>query len=115
MSDTQTFVMYGASDDLIESEGIPGCDEFSAAHSGKFVGSFVLAGPGGSMRILAIYGPRGCWAFAPMQLDEGVPFPDWPLRITHDVVRGEVGHSTRLQIDVPKGTALVREQRDDDD
>lgn len=114
MSETRTFTIYGASDDLVETSGVPGCDEFSAWRPDAEVNaSFVLSGPGGSMRIVATYAPgnlAGCWAFAPMQLDEGVPFPDWPIRITHDEIRGKVAYSTRLEIEVPEGTTLVREQ-----
>lgn len=109
--ETKTFTIYGASDDLVETSGIPGCDEFGAYSAKNGVNaSFVLAGPGGSMRILAMYGPARtpCWAFAPMQVDEGVPFPDWPMRI-HTGEPG-LGYSTVLEVEVPDGTTLIREE-----
>ena len=104
------FVMYGAGDDLVEAEGVPGADEFGCyGQDGAVNASFVLTGPDGIMRILAMYAPAktACWAFAPMQFDEDVPFPDWPLRI-HS---GEpaLGYSTVLEVEVPEGTRLVRE------
>ena len=113
---TVRFQIYGASDDLVETNGISGCDEFGAYplnnEPSGFAGSFVLAGPGGSMRILAFYAPFSvgpCWTFAPMQMDEDVPFPDWPLRIHSG--KPARGYSTVLEIDVPVGTVLVREDR----
>ena len=110
----RTLTIYGASDDLIEMEGVPGADEFGAWGNGEggIRGSFVL---GGQMRILAIYGKRGCWSFALGQVDEGIPFPDWPIRIKQNLIRGEVGYSTQVEIDVPDGVGIVREDRSDDD
>lgn len=113
MSETKVFRIYGASDDLVETEGVPGCDEFEAwGTDGGVNASFILSGPDGSMRIVAMYAPAnrcGCWAFAPMQVEEGEPFPSWPLRIRHVERRGEPGYSTVLEIEVPDGTRLIRE------
>lgn len=108
---TKTFTIYGASDDLIETAGVPGCDEFGAYASGDGPNaSFVLSGPDGSMRIVAFYGigREGLWYFAPCQVSEDVPLPDWPIRVH----AGEParGYSTVLEIEVPEGTTLVREE-----
>lgn len=104
------FTMYGASDDLIESEGVPGCDEFNVnplRDMGGLAAVFMLSGPGGNLRIMAFY--WNVWFFAIAQTDEGIPLPNWPLQITHQEVRdGEPGYSTVLEIDVPDGTVLAR-------
>lgn len=107
----KTFTIYGASDDLIETDGIPGCDEFGAYGTDDGPNaSFILAGPNGSMRIVAFYGigRKGLWYFAPCQVGEDVPFPDWPIRVH----AGEParGYSTVLEVEVPEGTTLVREE-----
>lgn len=98
-----TLTMYGASDDLIEAEGIPGCDEFTADYNpdSLTMGSFVV---GGKMRILAAY--DGCWMFAIGQVDEDVPLPDWPISISQHT---DISYSTMITIEVPEGTTLVRE------
>lgn len=111
----KTFRIYGASDDLVVAEGIPGCDEFGVRPGIKredlgYAATFLLTGPGGAMRVHAFYGPGGTWFFAPAMLAEGVPIPDWPTRVTHHSIRGEVGYSTMLEIDVPDGTVLATEQ-----
>lgn len=99
----QTAVFYGASDDLVEVEGVLGGDEFGVYQSGngRYHGSFLL---GGEMRVHAIY--DGTWSFAVGQVDEAVPLPDWPVRLKWP---GGRGYSTRLEIDVPEGVKVFHE------
>lgn len=93
----QTAVFYGASDDLIEIDGVKGGDEFGAndlaeGRGVSILGKFIL---GGKMMIYAIY--DGCWHFSIGPADEDVPLPNWPIRYSLE----ESGYSVRLEIDVP--------------
>lgn len=99
----KTFTIYGASDDLIEIGGVPGADEFYAQQlrGCPVMGSFVL---GGKMRVRAIY--DGCWSFAVGQVDEDIPLPEWPIRVSQH----ERGYSTLLEIDVPDDVGIFREE-----
>lgn len=103
----KTLRMYGASDDLVEAEGVPGADEFGAEGSHDIAATFVL---GGKMRIHALYTHVGCWGFAISQVDEDVQLPDWPIRISqyNDGIRPG-GYSTLLEVDVPDDATLIRE------
>lgn len=98
----KTFSIYGASDDLVETAGVPGCDEFNIISDDVLVGTFVL---GGKMRIRALY--DGCWSFSVGQVDEEIPLPDWPIRIKQH----ERGYSTEMEIDVPDDVTLIREKK----
>lgn len=97
----QTAVFYGASDDLIEIEGVKGGNEFGIFKVGPYIAAFNL---GGKMRIHSIY--DGCWSFAVGQVDEEIPLPDWPIRIKWP---GGRGYSTRLEIDVPDDVKVFQE------
>ena len=100
----KTASFYGASDDLIEIAGVPGADEFNICKDGPYIATFNL---GGKVRIHAFY--DGCWSFAVGQVDEDIPLPDWPIRITQH----EKGYSTQLEIDVPDDTKVFLEERSD--
>lgn len=95
----QTAVFYGASDDLVEVEGVKGEDEFTAPGNGPYMGAFNL---GGKIRVHAIY--DGCWSFAVGKVDEDIPLPNWPTRIS------ETGYTMRLEIDVPDDVKVFRER-----
>ena len=72
--------MYGASDDLIEAEGLPGCDEFNADGVGNCVGRFEVQSSEGSLFIHAIY--DGSWCFAVGSSDADSDFsamPNWKI------------------------------------
>lgn len=99
----QTAIFYGASDDLIEIEGVKGGDEFGIFAKEKYVAAFNL---GGKMRVHAIY--DGCWCFAVGQVDEDIPLPDWPIRLKWP---GGRGYSTRLEIDVPDDVKVFEEKK----
>lgn len=107
----KTFSIYGASDDLVETDGVNGCDEFNVNPQGEsgYAGTFVLSGGGQTMKIHAFY--DGCWHFSPAQLDEGVDLPAWPMRITAHRIRDEIGYSTLIEVDVPDDTHLFRANR----
>lgn len=98
----QTAIFSGASDDLIEIEGVKGADEFNVIADGPYIAAFNL---GGQMRVHAIY--DGCWSFAVGQVDEDVQLPDWPVRLS---MQPGVAHSTRLEIDVPSNVKVFREK-----
>src|SRR5687768_10910779 len=105
----QTAIFYGASDDLIEIEGVKGGDEFGGNWDSRFDGVFNL---GGKMRVYAIYGAgSGCWFFGVGQVDEEIPLPDWPIRISQSP---DVAYSTRLEIDVPDDVKVFRESAIED-
>jgi hypothetical protein len=98
----QTLKMYGASDDLIECEGVHGTEEFNVcAETGQAHATFLL---GNALRIHAIY--DGCWCFAVGLIDEDIPLPDWPIRILNST---KCSYSVALEIDVPDGTLLARD------
>lgn len=64
-----TVMIYGASDDLVEVEGvIPGCDEYSEAP-----GRFIVIGETGSTRVTIQYNEDGVWAVTLSPLDEDTP------------------------------------------
>ena len=100
----QTVTFYGASDDLIEIDGINGADEFYSDGDEKtYQGVFNV---GGQLRVFALYLPHGVWSFAVAQVDDGVPLPDWPIRI----IQHPNEYSIALEIDVPDGVAVFREE-----
>jgi len=115
--------IYGASDDLVELEGIgelvrkcPECghdiDEPSRAVVGHSSGEFgsgdlmvVVGGVDGApgIRVRVRYGRFGvgCWSAEVCQIDEDVPIP-WPVSIKHSVR----GYSVVVEIDAPDGTPV---------
>jgi hypothetical protein len=97
----KTLQMFGASDDLIEVSGIKGADEFNIVKDGPYITSFNISG---KIRIHAIY--DGCWSFAPGQVDEDIPLPNWPIRIKQSE---EKDYSTLLEIDVPDDSYISLE------
>ena len=97
----KTLQMFGASDDLIEISGIKGADEFNIVEDGPYIASFNISG---KIRIHVIY--DGCWCFAPGQVDEDIPLPDWPIRIKQSK---EKEYSTLLEIDVPDDSYISLE------
>lgn len=98
----KTVKFYGASDDLVEVEGIPGADEFwcDTTCAPFAYATFVV---GGKVRVRAIY--DGCWSFAVGQVDEDLELPAWPIRITQ---HADPSYSVLLEIDVPDDTSVMR-------
>lgn len=97
----KTVTIYGASDDLVEVEGVPGADEFGAYSSRAHVGYFELISEStmGRLRVHCIY--DGCWHFSFGQVEEGDPWPQWPISTTFD------GYSAKHSIEVPDDTTCT--------
>jgi hypothetical protein len=108
--------MYGYSDDLVESEGIEGCDEFNAYSSSDIVARFHVISAEGQLEVNAIYGKNGCWGFAVLQVDEDVPLPTWPIFVTqatNSLNENGPQYSTLLEINCPDDAKLVRVDKED--
>lgn len=107
-SGTKTVRFYGASDDLVEIEGIEGADEFNVGDGRIWQAGFVIESRPFKMLVSALYGPGGVWSFAPGMVDDGDPLPPWPMRIgqCQDPL-----YSTTLEIDVPADAVLYRADR----
>lgn len=105
--------IYGASDDLIETEGIPGCDEFEACiiGGGVYAGVLRVRSKEGSLDIYCIY--DGCWCFAIGTEDGDYDMmPQWPVRRTWG---DQVPYSETLRIGVPDDAVLAFERFGDRD
>ena len=102
----EKLTVYGASDDLIEFEGIKGCDEFMAYGDIGIMGEFIVTGDGDQLRIIAIY--DGCWSFAIAPVDEDIPLPSWPVKYSLN----DRGYSTFMEIEVPDNSTLFRKASD---
>lgn len=99
--------VYGSSDDLVEfgcdpKDSIKGTDEFNV-NSDK-INEWLLVGPDGSCRILAIY--DGTWSFAIAKVAEDIPIPGWAA-VTRDAEEFN-SYSTLLTVVVPEGTYLYQ-------
>ena len=96
-----TLEMYGASDDLVETEGIPGCDEFDCYNESP---RFLVSGPGGCLWIVAHY--HGSWAFAVGSAANNCEaMPPWPIRRSWG---DNCAYSETLTIECPAGTTIRR-------
>ncbi len=102
----KTFQIYGGSDDLIETSGISGCDEFNVIRDGPYMGSVRIDSEDASVRVHCLY--DGCWSFAVGQVTDDEPFPVWP--ITVDRGGGVPEYSMRVTIEVPDDAVLVPEK-----
>lgn len=101
-----TLKIYGYSDDLIETSGIPGCDEFSRNdhHSfGPWAGKMLVKAGGESLGIHAIY--DGSWAFAiNAEMGDYDILPEWTITRTFGKDRR---YSETLEItDLPDDATL---------
>ncbi len=97
----KTLKIYGASDDLVEMDGIAGADEFNCYKDESLLATFVLKADNERLRIHAIY--DGSWCFALGQVEEDDPMPPWPVRRTWS------GYSEHVEIDVPDHARVDRE------
>lgn len=92
MAMSETVVLYGASDDLIEVEGdVTGCDEYPGDDE-----HFVLIGEAGKVRVRVWYTRGGIWAIAAAPVEEDEPM--LPLYV------GGSGYSARATVE---GVSLV--------
>lgn len=96
--------IYGASNDLIEVEGCEGADEFNTYEKGFAMWWGDLRAPNGEvMRAHAVLSNNGCWSIALGQVDEGTPFPEWPVTIRQHT---SLDYSAMVEIEAPEGTVL---------
>lgn len=102
----QRAIFSGASDDLIEIEGVKGGDEYSGMTGRDEIvaGTFNV---GGKLRVRALY--DGCWSFAVGQVDEDIPLPDWPISVTQ---HPETPYSVALVIECPDDVKVFREGKE---
>ena len=101
---SKLFSIYGASDDLIETEGVSGCDEYGAYNVEST--TFILNSPstGASMKLVTRYNINGTWSTSIDMIDEDIPIPNWPIEIS----MAPRGYSTLVEITVPDDTHLVK-------
>lgn len=98
-------IISGASDDLVEIEGIEGADEFSASSHDSWVG--ILEAPNGDTALVYVdYRRGGTWTVALGQFEEDYKLPAWPQSFVADG-----GYTVIATIEVPDGTT-IREWKD---
>jgi hypothetical protein len=102
----------GASDDLIEFDGVPDYDEFCNSGSSpiKFSGN-LIAPDGSGVRVIVIYdsqGPEssGCWSVAVGKIDEDTDYPEWPTVVS----KGDRDYNTLVTVEAPDGTILIPDE-----
>lgn len=91
--------IYGASDDLVEVEGLF-TNEFYVQGDNEAVTLLVTCPDGRSCKVRVAYVDGGVWAVSYQPSDEDVPAP------TGRVECG--GYTARLILDVPEGTKVHR-------
>ena len=98
----KTVKIYGASDDLVETSGIKGCDEFGCYSSDELVHTtLAIVTQTEGVHVYAIY--DGCWSFAVSPAMDSEQLPDWPIR---HLWGGGSDYSETLEIDVPDDAEL---------
>lgn len=99
----KTLKIYGASDDLVETSGIDGCDEFGVYNSdSRYMCELTVHSADGEITVHAIY--TGSWAFAiTTEMGDCDQMPDWPVRRTWGK---DSSYSETLEIDVPDDAVL---------
>lgn len=102
----RTLKFYGCSDDLFEIEGTKRGEPDEIGEGAVEV----VYGDAG-VRVWAIYahGETATWMIGIEPLDEDIPIPDWPIRMS----LGGRGYSAEIAMDVPDG-ATVRQVGDND-
>jgi hypothetical protein len=95
----RTLTFSGASDDLVHVDGGPKkYDEINTYEPVVFV-------IGGKVRVTVYYGDNGTWGVGLSQWEEGIDFPDWPIRFT----QSDHQYSVAVEVDVPDDVSVVRE------
>jgi hypothetical protein len=93
----QNLKLYGASDDLIELEGVKGADEFNVYPSGSYAGKITVKASDGAINIHVIY--DGSWAFSICPQDgDSDQMPPWS--ITRDFGQ-DSRYSETIYIELP--------------
>lgn len=88
--------IYGASDDLVEIEGVAGADEYNA----EDVRLLVTCPDGRAAEVHVAYVSGGVWAITYQPSDEDVEAPEGRIDCN--------GYTARLTLDVPDGTKVHR-------
>lgn len=95
--------VYGASDDLVEIEGVKGADEFTVPGSGSWEG-VITAPDGATARLYVDFRSNGCWTVALGLWEEDYNLPDWPVKISLNAKACR--YSTYAEITVPDGSKV---------
>lgn len=99
----KTFSISGASDDLVETNGITGCDEFSIIKDGPWMTCLTIQAEGRTLDVHVIY--NGYWAFAVGSSDgDSDEQPDWPIRRSWGRY---AAYSEVVEIDCPDDAVLT--------
>jgi len=93
--------IYGASDDLIEIEGIEGGGEFDTCSDNDPPKTFRIESKEGRIRLHCIY--DGCWCFALGMVDEDDDIPRWHIVINYE------GYTQEMTITVPNDAKIIKE------
>jgi hypothetical protein len=99
----RNLAFYGASDDLFEIEGSGKGEPDEVGCFNSTATAQILTLDGDGLHVVAKYAPSevACWMIGLMQLDEGKPLPDWPMRWKAE------GYSVRLEIDAPDDAKIT--------
>ncbi len=102
----KTFTIYGASDDLIETSGIDGCDEFysDSTDDSRIVKHLQIQSSFGNISIYCIYAGSWCFALGAEDGDDFDEFPDWKIYRTWGKYSA---YSETVEIDLPDDAILV--------
>jgi hypothetical protein len=98
----KTLTVYGASDDLIEADGIPGADEFGNGSNNIYRGYLHVKAGDHEIAIHCIYFGHWCFGVGTLSGNDYDDFPDWPIRRGW----GGRGYSEVLEIDLPDDARL---------
>lgn len=97
----KTLTVYGASDDLLETEGIDGCDEFNVKPNGSYKGYLEIRGTDCSFDVHCIY--VGSWSFAVAAVEGD--YDEWPDAVREASRRYE-GYTEIIEFKVPDDACL---------
>lgn len=105
---------YGASDDLFECDGDLR-EEINCYDKGAI---YHLKSTQGEMIVYGIYAPKGTpgasWVVGVALVDEGIPLPDWPMRLVTGEPSGYPNpqpYSPMLLIDAPDDVAIKAKKK----
>jgi len=108
---TETVMIYGASDDLVEVEGkIKGADEYSY-NDGTWEG--VLEAPNGESALVFVdFRSNGFWTVSLTPYEEGFEL-SWPVE--YSVIEANCRYSITATVEVPEGTTFKSLSNGDDE
>lgn len=105
MPDTSVskLTIYGASDDLIELEGAID-DEYSIGSADDW--EAIITADDKEIRVFAAYLSCGVWAVSAAPVEDGVPMPDWNIRLEN---APDNDYSSALVMDLPTRGVNIQE------